>query len=64
MDMFGRPYCKNRRFTSKEFEQELEDARCWKRRPRLYIKDMPDYNLNTIEPLVNFNVNFSLNFKN
>lgn len=61
--MFGQPYKKNRRFTSKEFEQELDDARHWKRRPRQFIFDMPDYNLGIIEPLVNFDVNFSLNFK-
>lgn len=61
--MFGQPYYKNRRFTSKEFEQELEDARCWKRRPRRFIFDMPDYDLRVIEPIVNFDVNFQLNFK-
>lgn len=61
--MFGEPYKKNRRFTAKEFEQELDDARYWKRRPRLYIRDKPDYNIPIIEPLVNFHVNFSLNFK-
>lgn len=61
--MFGQPYKKNRRFTPKEFEQELEDARIWKRRVRHYINDMPDYKLDVIEPLVNFDVNFSLNFK-
>lgn len=61
--MFGEPYKKNRRFTPKEFEQELEDSRIWRRRPRHYIFDKPDYNLSVLEPLVNFNVNFSLNFK-
>lgn len=61
--MFGQPYKKNRRFTPKEFEQELEDARIWKRRVRHYIRDPPDYKLNVIEPVVNFNVNFSLNYK-
>jgi len=61
--MFGKPYKTNRRFTSKEFEQELEDARIWKRRPRYYIHDKPDYKLDVLEPLVNFNVNFELNYK-
>lgn len=61
--MFGQPYRKNRRFTAKEFEQELIDARIWKRRPRRFIFDKPDYNLPVIEPLVNFNVNFALNYK-
>lgn len=61
--MFGQPYVKNRRFTSKEFEQELLEAKCWKRRPRMYIFDKPDYDLPVIEPLVNIGVNFSLNFK-
>lgn len=61
--MFGQRKIKNRRFTSKEFEQELQEAKIWHRRPRTYIFDPPDYNLDIIEPLVNFNVNFSLNFK-
>lgn len=61
--MFGQPYKKNRRFTAKEFQEELDDAYHWKRRVRYYINDMPDYKLDTIEPLVNFNVNFALNFK-
>lgn len=61
--MFGQPYRKNRRFNSREFAEELDDARHWKRRPRHYIFDIPDYNLPIIEPLVNIGVNFSLNFK-
>lgn len=61
--MFGQKRIKNRRFTSKEFEQELQESKIWKRRPRQYIFDPPDYELNIIEPLVNFDVNFSLNFK-
>lgn len=56
--MFGRPYRLNRRMTPKEFEQELYDAKIWKRRPRTYINDMPDYELPVIEPLVNFQLNF------
>lgn len=61
--MFGQKKIKNRRFTSKEFEQELQEAKIWKRRPRTYIFDPPDYKLDVIEPLVNFNVNFELNLK-
>lgn len=61
--MFGQPYRKNRRFKPHEYEQELQEAKIWKRRPRQYIFDMPDYNLSVLEPLVNFNVNFALNFK-
>lgn len=61
--MFGQPYKKNRRFNSKEFAEELIDAYHWRRRPRLYIHDKPDYNIPVIEPLVNIGVNFSLNFK-
>lgn len=61
--MFGQPYTKNRRFTAKEFEQELQEARIWHRRPRTFIFDPPDYDLPVIEPLVNIGVNFSLNFK-
>lgn len=65
MDMFGDYTKKNRRFTSREFYEELDDARTWRRRPRHYIRDKPDYGLETIEPLVNFSpcVNFQLNFK-
>lgn len=63
MDMFGQPYVKNRRFTSKEFAEELHDAYHWRRRPRYYIRDKPDYELNKIEPLVNFAVNFKINLK-
>lgn len=61
--MFGQKKIKNRRFTPKEFEQELQEAKIWGRRPRTYIYDPPDYKLDVIEPLVNFDVNFQLNFK-
>lgn len=61
--MFGQRKIKNRRFTPKEFEQELQEAKIWCRRPRSYIFDPPDYKLDIIEPLVNFDVNFQLNFK-
>lgn len=61
--MFGQPYIKNRRFTPKEFEEELNDAYHWRRRPRYYIHDKPDYDIKHIEPLVNFSVNFTINLK-
>lgn len=56
--MFGQSNVKNRRFTSKEFEDELLVSRIFRRRPRSYIFDPPDYNLDIIEPLVNFELNF------
>lgn len=56
--MFGDPIKKNRRFTPKEFEEELKEAKIWKRRVRHYIYDKPDYNLPIFEPLVNFSLNF------
>lgn len=56
--MFGERKIKNRRFTPKEFEDELLVSRIWRRRPRTYIFDPPDYNLPVIEPLVNFALNF------
>ena len=56
--MFGQSNVKNRRFTCKEFEDELIVSRIFRRRPRTYIFDPPDYNLDIIEPLVNFELNF------
>lgn len=56
--MFGDKVKKNRRFNSKEFAHELEEARIWRRRPRLYIFDKPDYDLPVIEPIVNFSLNY------
>lgn len=56
--MFGESTVKNRRFTPKEFEDELLVSRIFRRRPRTYIFDPPDYNLDIIEPLVNFELNF------
>lgn len=56
--MFGDRKIKNRRFTAREFYEELQDAKTWRRRPRTYIFDPPDYNLDVIEPLVNFELNF------
>lgn len=61
--MFGQRHVKNRRFTPKEFQEELQEAGIWRRRPRTYIFDPPDYKLDVIEPIVNFGVNFELNFK-
>ncbi len=56
--MFGQRNVKNRRFTAKEFEEELFVSKIWHRRPRTYIFDPPDYDLSVIEPLVNFQLNF------
>lgn len=56
--MFGQSTVKNRRFTPPEFEDELLVSRIFRRRPRTYIFDPPDYNLGIIEPLVNFELNF------
>lgn len=56
--MFGDRVRKNRRFTSKEFAEELEESKIWRRRPRLYIFDKPDYDTNIIEPVVNFSLNY------
>lgn len=53
-NIFGETVQKNRRFTSKEFQEELEDARIWKRRPRTFIRDHPYYDGIIPEPLVNF----------
>lgn len=33
----------NRRFTPKEFEDELADAKAWFRPPRSFIRDTPFY---------------------
>lgn len=56
--MFGQSTVKNRRFTPKEFEDELLVSRIWRRRPRTYLFDMPDYNIEIPEPLVNFKLNY------
>ncbi len=57
-NIFGEPVQLNRRFTSKEFQEELEDAKIWKRRPRHYIRDHPYYDV-IPEPLVNFKLNYN-----
>lgn len=56
--MFGRNTTKNRRFTPKEFAEELEDAKIWHRPPRIYIRDPPTYPWVPPEPVVNFALNF------
>jgi len=59
--MFNERKIKNRRFTPREFEDELLVSRIWRRRPRTYIFDPPDYELYKIpifEPVVNFEINF------
>lgn len=56
--MFGQSTVKNRRFKAHEFEDELLVSRIFRRRPRTYIFDRPDYNLDIIEPVVNFALNF------
>lgn len=56
--MFGQSNVKNRRFKPYEFEDELLVSRIFRRRPRTYIFDPPDYNLDIIEPVVNFALNF------
>lgn len=53
--IFGDPVKPNRRFNSREFAEELQDARIWKRRPRTFIRDHPYYDV-IPEPLVNFNM--------
>lgn len=49
---------KNRRFTPKEYETEIELAKWMKRPPRQFIHDMPFYPWAVPEPLVNFDLNF------
>lgn len=61
--MFGEPTNKkNRRFTHKEYEQELEISKIFHRPPRQYVYDPPFYPWLPPAPIVPF-VNFSLNFK-
>ncbi len=56
--MFGTKTIKNRRFTAREFETELELAKIFKRPPRTFIGDPPFYPWLVPEPLVNFELNF------
>lgn len=60
--MFGQSNKKNRRFTVKEFELELELCKAFKRPPRTYVNDPPFYPWLPPAPLVP-SVNFELNFK-
>lgn len=56
--MFGTKTIKNRRFTPREFETELELSKIFKRPPRTFIGDPPFYPWLVPEPLVNFELNF------
>lgn len=59
--MFGDRVKKNRRFTAKEFEDELETAKAFHRPPRTYFYDLPYYPFlppAPIVPIVNFNLNY------
>lgn len=61
--MFGdEPPKKNRRFTVKEYEQELEISRIFHRPPRQYFYDLPFYPYIPPTPKVP-KVNFDLNFQ-
>jgi len=57
--MFGQSTVKNRRLNTKEFAEELEDAKIWRRPPRHYLLDKPFYPDCKPEPLVNFSLNFN-----
>lgn len=52
----------NRRLTPKEFEQELQDSKIWKHKPRTYLYDKPYYDFLPITPIIP-SVNFDLGFK-
>lgn len=57
--MFGdEPPKKNRRFTPKEFQDELLLARIFHRRPRTFFYDKPTYDWLPPTPLVNFDLGF------
>lgn len=56
--MFGDKIKKNRRFTAREYEQEVEEAKIWCRPPRQYVYDPPFYPWVPPTPLVNFHLNF------
>lgn len=49
---------KNRRFTTQEFETELELAKWMKRPPRHFFHDSPFYPWCVPEPRVNFDLKF------
>lgn len=50
----------NRRMTSKEFAEELEEAKIWGRRPRCFIFDKPFYP--ECPEVPKYPVNFDLNY--
>lgn len=61
--MFGEPTRKkNRRFTHKEYELELEMCKVFRRPPRQFVDDPPFYPWLPPAPIVPC-VNFLLNFK-
>ncbi|AXQ65792.1 MAG: hypothetical protein [Anelloviridae sp.] len=57
--LFPDPQPKNRRMTTWEYEQELEDAKCWLRVPRTHILDKPTYPW--VPQVPKYTVNFDLN---
>lgn len=56
------PKPKNRRFTKKEFELELEVCKIFRRPPRTFFHDKPFYPYVPPTPVVP-KVNFDLNYK-
>ncbi len=61
--MFGDPPVKkNRRFTAREFQDELEESKIWCRPPRAYIFDKPFYPWVPPTPVIP-KVNFDLNYQ-
>ncbi len=49
---------KNRRLTSKEFEEELLCSKIWGHRPRTFLLDKPFYDSVPWTPLVNFDLGY------
>lgn len=61
--MFGEePPKKNRRFTPKEFQDELEISKIFLRPPRTYFYDTPFYPIFPPTPIIP-KVNFDLNYQ-
>ena len=56
--MFSQSNVKNRKFTCKKFKNKLIISKIFRKRPRTYIFNPPNYNLSIIKPLVNFKLNF------
>lgn len=52
---------RNRRLTSKEYEEELLCSKIWGHKPRTYLLDIPFYDKIPITPKVPY-VNFDLNY--